>query len=334
VITDPRFFMERGISHVLSLGPDTPPPNIPLSGREHINIGDVPTADIGRYLRKAVTFIAAARHSGRTVYVHCAAGISRSTTCVCAYLMTHLDLTFERALMFVSTKRKSVCPNEGFVRTLRQFEASAERKTLQHELERQCPNYRDIRQLDIDEVSRAVHIGASGSSHRSSSQRGSSQRVSSHGRASYVSAKKAQPPSLVEAQAQQQALRAVRQAMAGHDVSAGQRFGRGESKDDVGLGWLLGNGAAVPAANARSDMWLDDQPARRNVFQKDPPFSQPRDSRPARFQKDVGGRAMSTPEYSLEDRPPAGRPSFPEPCAVRPRRPSRSTGPAGASRFG
>lgn len=326
MLNDPRFFLERGISHVLSLGPATPAPNIPLACREHINIGDVPTADLGRHLRKAVTFIAAARHSGRTVYVHCAAGISRSTTCVCAYLMTHLDLPFERALTFVATKRKSVCPNEGFVRQLRQFESSSDRRSLQQELECQRPNYKEIRQHDIDEVSRAVHVGTSGSSHRGSAQRGSSHRAS-HG-----SAHGAQAPSLVEAQAQQRAVRAVRQAMAGHDVATGQRFGRGESKDDVGLGWLLGSGAAVAAANNRPEMSPDGQlPAsRRNVQPKEHYLPQ----HPARVQKDVGGRAMSTPEYSHEDRPPAGRPSFQQPSTVRQRRTSRSTGAAAANRFG
>lgn len=245
--------------------------------------------------------------------------------------MTHLDLPFERALMFVATKRKSVCPNEGFVRQLRQFESSSDRRSLQQELERQCPNYKEIRALDIDEVSRSVHAGASGPSHRSSSQRGSS-RGSSH-RAGH----RAQPPSLVEAQAQQRALRAVRQAMAGHDVAAGQRIGRGESKGDVGLAWLLDSGAAVPGANERPEMRPDDQqPAsRRNVLPKGHYLAQlSKDPHPVRHQKDVGGRAMSTPEYSHEDRPPAGRPSFPQPQPVRPRRAARSTDPAAASRFG
>lgn len=314
VLDNPRFFYERGITHVLSLGPATPDPSIPLSGREHINVGDIPTADLRRHFRKAVTFIAAARHSGHTVYVHCAAGISRSTTCLCAYLMTHLDMSFERVLIFVASKRRSVCPNEGFVQQLRQFEASGERKALQHELQLQCSNYEEIRRFDLEEVRTAAHRDSLGSQHR----------------ALHKAARNRHQPQqlgLVEAQAQQRALRAVRQAMAGNDTAAGHRFGNGESRDDVGLGWLLGERQEV---GARAAMCSAEQAtAGRPGMLLDARFAN--DVHQAHSQKGAGVRAMSTPESSLGDRRAAGRPSL---RRAGPQRPLLSTGSTTGGRHG
>merc|ERR1719464_395302 len=91
VLEDANFFVSNSIKYVLSLGPAAPPSRIPLAGREHINLPDAPTSDLSRHFRRAVLFIAQGRHvAGQPVYVHCAAGISRSTTCICAYLMAHL----------------------------------------------------------------------------------------------------------------------------------------------------------------------------------------------------------------------------------------------------
>lgn len=301
VIDNPRFFYERGITHVLSLGPATPHQSIPLSGQEHINVGDIPTADLRRHFKKAVIFIATARHSGHTVYVHCAAGISRSTTCLCAYLMTHLDMSFERVLLFVTSKRRSVCPNAGFVQQLRQFEASGERKTLQQELQLQCSNYEEIRRFDLEEVRAAVHRDSLGS-----------QRRASHNAAR--NRHQPQQLGLVEAQAQQRALRAVQQAMAGHDVAAGHRFGNGESKDDVGLGWLLGERYEV---GARAAMCTAEQAtAGRPGMIPDAHFANA--VHQAHSQKGAGVRAMSTPESSSGDRLAAGRSSLRQ---AGPRRP-------------
>lgn len=318
VVDNPRFFHDRGITHVLSLGPATPHASIPLAGREHINIGDVPTADLSCHFRKAVNFIATARHSGHTVYVHCAAGISRSTTCLCAYLMAHLDLSFEKALLFVASKRRSVCPNQGFVRQLRQFEASGERKVLQHEMQLQCSSYEEIRRFDLEHVKNSVHRDTVGSSrHRAS-------------HSSALNMQQQQRHGFVEAQAQQRALRAARQAMAGNDVAAGRRFGRGESRDDVGLGWLLGStpDASAGAATPLAQQATAGRPAMLPGLHA---------ANEMHSQKRTGVRAMSTPESSFGDRSAAGRPNLrqtPKPSAVRSRGTSFSTGSTRVGRDG
>jgi len=246
VINCPEFFTRNGIGFVLSLGPAAPPPHICLSGREHINVSDTPNADLGRYFRRAVTFIAEGRHqAGSGVYVHCAAGISRSTTCVCAYLMSHLSLPFREVLAFIASRRRTVCPNDGFMRQLRQFEVSSERAALSQEL-RRCPGYTEIFQRDFEQVKQSVRAGAT-QAHRSVSHGVPRQTRLSSG---------------VEQQQQDRALRAVREALAsGQEKTARERqvaqlrIGRGDAEGDVGLGWLLnphGQGGALAVSTARS----------------------------------------------------------------------------------
>ena len=48
------------------------------------------------------------------VLVHCHAGVSRSATCVIAYLMQERDLAFEDAFSFASKRRPVIFPNMGF----------------------------------------------------------------------------------------------------------------------------------------------------------------------------------------------------------------------------
>lgn len=42
---------------------------------------------------------------GGTCFVHCAAGVSRSSTAICAYLMALLNLSYDDAICFVRTRR-------------------------------------------------------------------------------------------------------------------------------------------------------------------------------------------------------------------------------------
>lgn len=59
--------------------------------------------------------------------VHCIKGISRSVSFVIAYLMKYYSMNYEEAYSFLKKKRKCVCPNEGFVRQLKNFEIFLER---------------------------------------------------------------------------------------------------------------------------------------------------------------------------------------------------------------
>ncbi|KAL8690627.1 MAG: hypothetical protein Q9218_003961, partial [Villophora microphyllina] len=60
--------------------------------------------------------------SGRKVLVHCAMGISRSATIVCAYIMQRYGLSRSEAKEMVKAKRSVVGPNSGFYTQLKAWE--------------------------------------------------------------------------------------------------------------------------------------------------------------------------------------------------------------------
>lgn len=55
------------------------------------------------------------------VFVHCAMGLSRSSTLVLAYLMIEEDVTLVDAIKAVSANR-NICPNAGFLEQLRELD--------------------------------------------------------------------------------------------------------------------------------------------------------------------------------------------------------------------
>ena len=76
------------------------------------------------WLKAQVAFIDAERSAGRTVYVHCRNGVSRSGMVVVAYLMAHYGWSRDRAIEFVRARRPGLRPNPAFMRLLLEWEAS------------------------------------------------------------------------------------------------------------------------------------------------------------------------------------------------------------------
>lgn len=61
------------------------------------------------------------------IYIHCVAGISRSPAIVIGYLMYKNKSSFEEAYNIVKAKRKRICPNQGFINQLKEFEKGLEK---------------------------------------------------------------------------------------------------------------------------------------------------------------------------------------------------------------
>lgn len=55
------------------------------------------------------------------IFVHCQHGSSRSGSFIIYYLMIKYNLSFENALFFAKFKRNGICPNEGFVKSLKKL---------------------------------------------------------------------------------------------------------------------------------------------------------------------------------------------------------------------
>uniref|UniRef100_A0A7S4PBD8 Protein-tyrosine-phosphatase n=1 Tax=Paramoeba aestuarina TaxID=180227 RepID=A0A7S4PBD8_9EUKA len=143
ILDDPAFFNRHNISHVVGichrsvgthvfdetkLTPDTV---------IHINELDSTTTNLYPYLERTTRFIHSARMGGGNVYVHCSAGISRSSTVTLSYMMTVYDLPFLELLGHLRRMRSCVHPNTSFQEQLRQWQTDPKRLTLREEILKQ-----------------------------------------------------------------------------------------------------------------------------------------------------------------------------------------------------
>lgn len=82
-----------------------------------IGIEDGRLTNVGVF-RKAAEVIYNARQDGKNILVHCAAGVSRSSTAVLAYLMLYESMGWQDALGYVQKSRSVVNPHPLLVRSL------------------------------------------------------------------------------------------------------------------------------------------------------------------------------------------------------------------------
>ena len=79
---------------------------------------DSENEDISIFFTEAFDFI----DSSSKILIHCYAGVSRSPSVVIAYLMWKKKKNYSQVYSFVKNKRKTTSPNNGFKRTLINFD--------------------------------------------------------------------------------------------------------------------------------------------------------------------------------------------------------------------
>ena len=79
-----------------------------------VNVMDMSNQSLLRHFPAVIAFIKDAIQRGGGVLVHCHAGVSRSATCVIAYLTQEHNMSFENAFSFASKRRPVIFPNMGF----------------------------------------------------------------------------------------------------------------------------------------------------------------------------------------------------------------------------
>jgi protein-tyrosine phosphatase len=87
-----------------------------------VPIADAEPVPSIEWLREQVAWVDAQRRDGRTVYVHCRNGVSRSGMVVVAYQMTKNGWTRDEAMAFVRTNRPGLRPNPAFMKLLAEWE--------------------------------------------------------------------------------------------------------------------------------------------------------------------------------------------------------------------
>lgn len=121
------FYLKKiGVTHVLNTAEGTrvglvdtnknfyKPFGIQYKG---LKLLDVAQTNIAMYFSEVSEYIDEALKSGGKVLVNCLMGMSRSSTCVLAYLMLRQNMTAVEALTEVR-KHREVRPNDGFLRQL------------------------------------------------------------------------------------------------------------------------------------------------------------------------------------------------------------------------
>ena len=121
---------QNGVTHILQALGGVSPAFPELFKYKVLNVMDVPWENLGRYFMEAAVFIKHAIKSGGTVFVHCWAGISRSTSCICAYLMMEYQLTLTSSLNICRQGRAIVNPNPGFMQQLMEFQLKLKKMRL------------------------------------------------------------------------------------------------------------------------------------------------------------------------------------------------------------
>jgi len=86
--------------------------------------------NLGIHFDGAADFIARALKEGTGVLVHCHAGISRSTSCLLAYLMKYENVGLDSGIGMCRKKRPIINPNPGFMRQLRDYERKVARNKI------------------------------------------------------------------------------------------------------------------------------------------------------------------------------------------------------------
>ncbi|XP_026864177.2 dual specificity phosphatase DUPD1-like isoform X1 [Electrophorus electricus] len=126
---DKHMLKDLNISHVLNAAHGKYNINTGPSFYRDMNIAyhgveafDMPSFDMSPFFYSSANFIKNAVSTPRgKVLVHCAMGLSRSSTLVLAYLMIHENMTLVEAIKAIAQNRH-ICPNTGFMEQLRQLD--------------------------------------------------------------------------------------------------------------------------------------------------------------------------------------------------------------------
>ena len=104
-----------------------------------INVEDLNSADIQPHFEAVYEFIEKVQPKAN-VLIHCAAGVSRSTTLTCSYMMKKYNKGVIECLKLIKEKRACSGPNHGFIKQLQDWE----KRVVTQEYEDLGPDYKNF----------------------------------------------------------------------------------------------------------------------------------------------------------------------------------------------
>ncbi|KAF2208195.1 hypothetical protein CERZMDRAFT_3784, partial [Cercospora zeae-maydis SCOH1-5] len=87
-----------------------------------IDIEDDESQNLAKWFKRTNAFIHRGLREGGGVFVHCAMGVSRSATIICAYLMWRFGVGRDEALEWLRRGRGRCNPSDGFWEQLGVYE--------------------------------------------------------------------------------------------------------------------------------------------------------------------------------------------------------------------
>lgn len=127
----PAWCHQQGFTHIVNaagsygrLSHYKTHPNVYKIKYLELEIDDVPTCRLQRFLSPMYEFVAQAYFNQHKILIHCIWGQSRSVSCLLYFIMTHWFLNYDRALEIVRQGRPAAYPNTGFETQLRQIEVA------------------------------------------------------------------------------------------------------------------------------------------------------------------------------------------------------------------
>ena len=119
-----EFLSKNNFTHILSAAKELEPDYSESRSCLHLKLRDKSSFDLTEHLDDAVSFIRQAIDDRGKVLVYCHRGVSRSASCVIAYMVKQRSMTVKDALSFCIDKRPQIKPNKGFMDCLCKYEQS------------------------------------------------------------------------------------------------------------------------------------------------------------------------------------------------------------------
>uniref|UniRef100_A0A6B2LLF1 Protein-tyrosine-phosphatase n=1 Tax=Arcella intermedia TaxID=1963864 RepID=A0A6B2LLF1_9EUKA len=118
---DRDILQDNKITHILTVSDEFPPAHPKHFDYMVVHISDEPRSNLIQVFHETTRFIEEGRKNGN-VFIHCAAGISRSPTVTLAYLLlSKLANSPEEAIELIKKSRYFVSPNSGFWKQIQIF---------------------------------------------------------------------------------------------------------------------------------------------------------------------------------------------------------------------
>ncbi|CAF0929665.1 unnamed protein product [Rotaria sordida] len=144
-----------GITYILNVAVESFPIIYPKGVKiEKFDIIDFPTAPISNFFNSLTDKIHVHLNAKKQnkVLVHCMAGISRSTTIVCAYLMRYMNMTLREAYLLCKKHRPICFPNLGFWSQLIAYENQLQKENSVKMIPTQFGNVPDVAYEEIKQL--------------------------------------------------------------------------------------------------------------------------------------------------------------------------------------